>query len=329
MISVIIPIYNAERYLKDCIDSVIKQSYSDLEIILIDDGSTDTCSAICDEYKTKDSRIVVVHKDNGGISDARNIGINIAKGEYIGFVDSDDFIHPRMYEYLVNALTEHQADVSTCNHTLFLDGSPIVHHALPEKAYSLERVEHREDYLNNFLKGNFTHYVWKSLYKRAIFKTLRFIEGKRMEDVMFCCELSRIISKRVTISDKLYYYRIRNDSIMHANPMITLEHISAMKYNINHFIQYEDTLFAQKYIEFVMSHILTGRIEKRVLGTLDAYVDKESFKEFQYLYDKYGSSRKSHYLARYFPTIYNILKTPKVKKHLTNAKKSGVPIAHT
>lgn len=96
-ISIIVPVYNVEAYLCRCIDSILAQTFTDFELILVDDGSPDNCSSICDEYAKKDSRIVVVHKENGGLSDARNTGLDIAKGEYIGFVDSDDFIHPQTY----------------------------------------------------------------------------------------------------------------------------------------------------------------------------------------------------------------------------------------
>jgi len=326
MISVIIPVFNVDMYLRECINSILNQSYTDLEIILVDDGSTDKSGAICEEYAAMDSRIIVVHIENGGVSRARNTGLGMAKGEYIGFVDSDDLIHPKMYEHLLNAIIDYDADIASCSHSLFLDGDMVVEKGTAKEAYVLDKVENREQYLNNFLSGSFTHYVWKSLYKRNIFESIRFEEGKRMEDVMFCGRLSSIISKRVVIKNRLYYYRIQGNSIMHANSHIFLEHIDAMEYNINHFEKCENDFFVQKYVEFVMSHILTTRVTNRVCGSYDAYVDAESLKSFRKLYSKYGSSRKSHLLANYFPWVYNVLKAPKVRKHLEQAKKAGVPI---
>lgn len=110
LISIIIPVYKTEQYLKRCVDSVLNQTYQELECILVDDGSPDEAGKICDEYKKKDARIKVIHKENGGLSSARNAGLDIAKGDYIGFVDSDDFIHPQMYEMLVDVLEKQRAE---------------------------------------------------------------------------------------------------------------------------------------------------------------------------------------------------------------------------
>jgi glycosyltransferase involved in cell wall biosynthesis len=114
MISVIIPCYNSEKYLRECVESVLRQTYADLEIILVEDGSTDATSAICDEYASRDLRVTVLHKKNGGLSDARNAGIRLSKGEYIGFVDSDDWVEPDMFEALYNGLTLNDCDMSVC-----------------------------------------------------------------------------------------------------------------------------------------------------------------------------------------------------------------------
>ena len=119
LISVIIPIYNVEQYLKECLESVINQTYRNLEIILVDDGSKDKSGKICDEYKNKDERIKVVHKENGGLSDARNAGMKIATGKYIQFIDSDDFIDKDMIETLYNLIIENEADISMCSNYYF------------------------------------------------------------------------------------------------------------------------------------------------------------------------------------------------------------------
>lgn len=113
LISVIVPVYNVEKYLSKCIDSILAQTYKNLEIILVDDGSPDNCPKICDEYAKKDNRIKVIHKENGGLSAARNVALDIAKGEYIGFVDSDDFIAEDMYEVLYNLAEKYNAEISS------------------------------------------------------------------------------------------------------------------------------------------------------------------------------------------------------------------------
>ena len=113
LISVIVPVYKVEKYLKRCVDSILAQTYPCLEVILVDDGSPDGCPAICDEYAREDRRVRVIHKENGGLSDARNAGIDAAKGKFLGFVDSDDYVHPRFYELLLQALKGEGADIAT------------------------------------------------------------------------------------------------------------------------------------------------------------------------------------------------------------------------
>lgn len=117
-ISIVVPIYNVEKYLDQCVKSIINQTYKNLEIILVNDGSIDNSGKICDKYKRQDNRVIVIHKENGGSSDARNVGIQIATGKYIGFVDSDDYIEKDMYEFLYNNMINENADISCCNRFL-------------------------------------------------------------------------------------------------------------------------------------------------------------------------------------------------------------------
>ena len=124
-VSVIVPVYNTEQYLKECVDSLLKQTLTDLEIILIDDGSPDNSAYICDEYAKLDSRVKVIHKENGGLSSARNAALDICKGEYIGFVDSDDFVEPTMFEELYNSAINYNSDISICALSTFSEKSII------------------------------------------------------------------------------------------------------------------------------------------------------------------------------------------------------------
>ena len=124
LISIIVPIYKVEDYLDRCIQSILNQSYKNIEIILVDDGSPDRCGSICDAYALTDSRVKVIHKENGGLSDARNAGLEVVNGSLIGFVDSDDLIHPRMYELMLNALTSTHSDISICYYTAFSSEIP-------------------------------------------------------------------------------------------------------------------------------------------------------------------------------------------------------------
>lgn len=119
-ISIIVPIYNVEKYIEKCIQSILNQTFSDFELILVNDGSTDSCGEICDKYKKLDDRIIVIHKVNGGLSSARNAGIDIARGEYIGFIDSDDYIHEKMYEILYNNAITYNSDIVICKKEMFM-----------------------------------------------------------------------------------------------------------------------------------------------------------------------------------------------------------------
>ena len=318
-ITIIIPVYNVENYLDECIQSVLKQTHKNFEIILVDDGSTDKSGCICDAYKEKDDRIQVIHKQNGGVSEARNTGMALAKGEYIAFLDSDDLVHPKMYEFLLQAMIDYDADLVSCGYKTFCDEEELSNNFTDMHRYTFSKLEDRQDYLSNFLDGNFVHYVWKSLYKKEFLTGLRFEVGKRLEDIMFNAKLSQKLSKRVVIADKLYFYRIRSGSIMHSNPKFFLEQIDAMEYNITHFISCEKPAFVQKYIEYTMSLILTKRVERALVGDWNEYVNKESYERFCKLYDQYGSSQRSHKIGRYFPWLYNLLKKPKVKSYLSKA----------
>lgn len=212
LISLVIPVYKVEKYLHKCVDSILAQTYKNLEIILVDDGSPDNCGKICDEYAAKDSRIKVIHQPNGGLSVARNAGLDIATGDYIGFVDSDDYIAPEMFEKLYFALTENSADISICNYD-YVD-------SLYQTMNVYSPVENRLYNSAEIIECLFSEYycyfvtVWNRLYKAEVFSRLRFEEGKKFEDAFIAHHIFLECRKIVTIRDKLYYYLQRNDSIM-------------------------------------------------------------------------------------------------------------------
>ena len=217
LISVIIPVYNVEDYLRKCVDSVLAQTYENLEIILVDDGSPDNCGAICDEYKEKDDRIVVIHKPNGGLSDARNAGLDIANGDYIGFVDSDDFIEKDMFEYLYSILIDNKADISSCEvYNFFTDGK----YDIKESSYF--SIEGRMDSIKCVLESKVSMHVVTKLCKRSIFDGLRFKVGKNYEDAFIMIDLLDRIDRAVFTDVQKYYYRRREGSI---SKTISLEHL--------------------------------------------------------------------------------------------------------
>ena len=210
LISIIIPVYKVEKYLEKCIQSVINQTYENLQIILVDDGSPDNCGKICDEYAKKDHRIEVIHKSNGGLSDARNKGLEIAKGEYIGFVDSDDYIEADMYEVLYNLLKQYNADVSICNFYTVSQGKISIKNA-DNGINEYNRIEILKGIL---LDRNIQSYAWNKLYKKELFDEIKYPIGKKYEDIGTTFYLLEKCNKVVVTGKSEYYYINRQDSIV-------------------------------------------------------------------------------------------------------------------
>lgn len=218
MISIIIPIYNVEQYLDACVTSIINQTYKDLEIILVDDGSPDSCPQMCDEWAKKDDRIKVVHKKNGGLSSARNAGLKVAIGEYIGFVDSDDYVDETMYEDLMQ--------VMDLNEKTMVVSSPIIRNTdgvfTPYKVGTYDYKDGDtmsfDEYMKLFLGMNMDATVWNKLYKREFIQTM-FREGRNNEDYLFMYYNVKNVfntDKLLAVTDKAhYYYRDNAQSICH------------------------------------------------------------------------------------------------------------------
>ena len=218
LISVIVPIYGVEKYLEQCLDSILNQTYRQLEIILVDDGSPDRCGDICDRYASQDSRIKVIHQTNQGLSAARNAGMDIAIGEYISFIDSDDYIVPQYYEKMLEGFKQYpDAPIIACLIYQDKDGqitrlSPNWHTTQPVFHSSLTFCE-------ECLLGKMTVAVWNKLFRAELLKDIRFRVGRIFEDSLFMHDLSPILKQYpgdvVVIPHYLYYYRIRQGSICH------------------------------------------------------------------------------------------------------------------
>ena len=211
IVSIIIPVYKVERYLDQCIQSVVKQTYTNIEIILVDDGSPDRCPQICDAWKEKDSRIRVIHKENGGLSDARNVGMAASTGEYIAFVDSDDVVEPEYVEYLYEAIRDTGAEVSQCQFRHFKDDSELTDFYKKKKLPVLQpREEALFIFCNKAPKKN--HYVWDKLYHRSLLENETFALGFRAQDVLFSCHIFTKAKEIAIVDNVLYNYRIRSGS---------------------------------------------------------------------------------------------------------------------
>jgi len=213
LITIIIPVYNVENYLSECVESVIAQSYKNLEIILVDDGSKDSSGKICDELATKDDRIKVIHKENGGLSDARNVGIEASSGDFICFVDSDDIIDKNFVLIHYNALISNEADLSVCLYKKFVDKSELLN---LNQTKNPEIVKMNKNELINqlFLRNNI-HYICActKMYKKQIFNDLRFDKGRLYEDEFIVYKVFNSCENAVFINSELYFYRGRPGSI--------------------------------------------------------------------------------------------------------------------
>ena len=208
MISVIVPVYNVEKYLERCVKSIAAQTYKDLEILLIDDGSTDESGKMCDDFQQTDSRIKAFHKQNGGLSDARNYGIEHSAGEFISFVDSDDYIDEKMLEPLHRLITENDADLAVCSAMDVFEGKEITQ-VKEIKEFNLNKVESYK----YMLRGDGIPSACNKLYKRQTVGDVRFPVGKLYEDGFFTPQILKRVEKTAVTSKPMYYYFRRADSI--------------------------------------------------------------------------------------------------------------------
>lgn len=214
-ISVIVPIYNVEGYLKECLDSIVNQSYTNLEIILVEDGSPDNCGQICDEYASRDSRIRVIHKNNGGLSDAKNAGLDAATGGLIIFVDGDDFISLGMLKIMITNLLETKSDIVICDYfTVESNQNNPTEHNLGEK-----KIFSREEAMALVLSDKIISSSWNKLCKSYLYEKVRFPIGVTFEDIHETYKLFVDCKKVSYVEECLYYYRTNSQGIsMSSNP---------------------------------------------------------------------------------------------------------------
>lgn len=215
LVSVVVPVYNVEKYICDCIDSIIRQTYTDLEIILSDDGSTDGCGRICDKYAEKDDRVKVIHAGNMGLSEARNRGIRIASGDYITFVDSDDVLDRSFVQKLMHVMQEYHTDISVAAYRTFLDTAELAADGSNGETGDKEVLSEKCLYDVEFLKKETTclTVAWGKLYKKQLFHDIWYPVGKLHEDTFTTYKLMDRADKVVYLKEKLYYWRENPDSI--------------------------------------------------------------------------------------------------------------------
>lgn len=210
-ISVIVPVYNVEKYIHPCIDSILAQTFTDFELILVDDGSPDNCGSICDEYAKKDSRVRVIHQINSGVSAARNHGLEIARGQYICFIDSDDMLHAEYCQTLLNLLKDTKYDFSACATLRFWQDDRLIESTNPRIITSFSNAE--------FFSGQIEHLSemgpWNKLFRKDALQNIRFTENRRYEDVLFSTDLAQKLCGGVIYTNQqLYNYRQQPDGFM-------------------------------------------------------------------------------------------------------------------
>lgn len=234
IISIIVPVYNVENYLKRCIESILNQTFTDFELILVNDGSTDGSGIICKEFSSVDDRIKVINKNNGGLSSARNSGIEIARGKYISFIDSDDYINNNMFEILYREIIFSNSDISICNYCKVSDYNRPVDNNLQYKSQIFEGKENILNQLCDEKRMQFT-VAWNKLYDKSLFNSIRFKEGKLHEDEFIAHEILDKANKVIYIESDLYYYYQREDSIMKKFNIDRLDFLDAIKERIEYF----------------------------------------------------------------------------------------------
>ena len=283
LVSIIVPVYNLENYIERCVESLINQTYTNIEIILVVDGSRDRSDEICDGFAEKDSRIKVIHKENGGLSSARNCGIDNAGGEYIMFVDGDDFISETMVEKLKNALSENDADMSVCSFkNIYEDGTAVKE--MDDDNPITDSVMSAEDVYRALLKkGNWYYIVtWNKLYKKEIWDGVRYPVGKIHEDEFVIGDIVSKTNRIVTISDKLYMYIQRKGSITNKEYSVKrLDVFDAIVHRVNMYLEN---------------------------GIADDVIVLQTIAAIKQLYDAYRKTGKDAEFAERFSQIHNDFK---------------------
>ena len=294
-ISVIVPVYNVEAYLERCVESILKQTYSNLEILLVNDGSTDKSGELCDQLALRDQRIRVIHKENGGLSDARNRGIDEASADLIGFIDSDDYIDTDMYETLYRQIKEANADLSMCGHY-------DVYHQIPEKQVSEIKTWElsSEEAIEMVMEAKILSVTAvNKLYKKELFNHLRFEVGKIAEDAFIMIRLLDQCQKVVATNEKKYYYVHRENSI-------TTQKFSLKFLNVIEAYEQNANIIREHYP--AIADVATMRLNWAYFYVLDRLLVDSDFK------DKLLEDKLIHYLKQ---NRVNILRDAR----FTNARK--------
>ena len=276
-ISIIVPIYNVENYLDKCIKSIINQSFKNLEIILVDDGSPDNCPAICDEWAKKDNRIKVIHKENGGLSDARNAGLAVATGEYIAFVDSDDYIEADIYKKLLSVALNNKCDIVSCKLRMVYENDKN----FVTKDDSEDIIIYStEDAMSALIDDKIRQVVWNKLYKADIIKNIPFDVGKHHEDEFWSYKAIGNATKIATIDYTGYNYLQRSGSIMgNGYSLKRLDAVEAKCLRQEYLDNNVPVLSQQGLINLIFTCIYHGQLSLKYLDKKDKKIALNKLKK--------------------------------------------------
>ena len=325
LISVIVPIYQVEKYLEQCLDSILNQTYRQLEIIRVDDGSPDHCGEICDRYASQDARIKVIHQPNAGLSAARNAGMDMATGEFISFIDSDDYIDPYFYEKMVHGFLNYlEAPIIVC--LTYKDENGCISYYNPNWHTTQPEFHSTLTFCEDCILGKMSVVVWNKLFRSELMKDIRFRVGRIFEDSLFMHDLYPILKQYpgdvVVIPHYLYYYRIRQGSICHGKePAI-----------FGRLLSFLDIIIENKEQNPEFSHILekkclpsiiyiNGQLElnkewkRKYASTFRPLLKQISFSEI-IGYKVSINSKIVQLVIRLYPAAYPVLR--KIKRKLSN-----------
>ena len=277
LISVIVPVYNVEKYLKKCVNSITSQTYENLEILLVDDGLTDSSGQICNEFEKNDARIKVIHKKNGGLSDARNAGLDRAKGQYYAFIDSDDYIQDNTIEIMLNAVKKNKSEIAICNMIRFLEEGETLQFYCPTDHEVLYQGKQRYKTLNQ-------PSVCNKLFEAKLFEGIRFPKGKYYEDTFVYHEVLYRANNIVLTGTDSYWYLSREDSIV-GQPQYT-----------ERYFDFIEAVY--KRADFLLKHDVQPYAKEACLSLYAAIANAESnIEENTKTIEKFSIARKQYTLA--------------------------------
>lgn len=282
-LSIIVPVYKVERYLDECIESLVNQSYKNIEIILVDDGSPDQSGAICDSWAHKDNRIYVIHKKNEGAAKARNEGLRIASGEYIGFVDGDDYISPYMFQTLIHLIHYYHCDIAECG----FYKTDISHLELDKNIIDKPMIADSETALKYHIQDKlFKQTIWNKVYNKSVI--VPFTEGKYIDDEFWVYQVLGKSKRLISVNAKMYAYRQQEQSVMHAGYSLKrLDALEAKKRRCDYIsinfpsldVEARNSLFFSCVYQYQMAlKHLSGKDKKDAISIIKKYVRESRLK---------------------------------------------------